>query len=464
MEPLLLHEIAAACHGKVVAGCSDLAVCRVGTDSRQTEPGDLFVALVGERHDGHTHIAEAVERGAVVVLGARDRLTVPPVGCGLVEVEDTRRALGDLAAAYRAGFDLPVVAVAGSNGKTTTKDLMGSVLAQGVASLWTQANYNNDIGVPLTLLRIERRHQVAVVEAGTNHPGELASLLRQIQPTHGVLTSLGREHLEFFGNLAGVVEEEGWLAELLPADGTLYVNADSPGLERVLARTRARVVRAGWSGSADWQATCFEYEEGGMRFCVRAPRAPFGGTYHIPAWGRHQVVNVLLALAVAADFGLTRDQIQAGLSAFRLPPMRLQLTVWRGIAWLEDCYNANADSVNAALETLEALPCQGRRLAVLGDMMELGSNALAAHREVGRRAAAAAQQLVAVGQMAPVMAEAARAAGMRDVAECADAAAAGAALASAVRAGDLVLVKASRAARLERVVEHLKAGGAGGGI
>ena len=464
MEPLSLHQVAAACRGDILAGAPDLVVRRVGTDSRRTEPGDLFVALVGDRHDGHAHIASAAERGAIAVLGARSRPIAAPSGCALVVVDDTRRALGDLAAAYRSGFDLPVVAVAGSNGKTTTKDLIAAVLAQRYASLSSEGNFNNDIGVPLTLLRVERRHQVAVIEAGTNHPGELALLLGQIQPTHGVLTSLGREHLEFFGNLGGVVDEEGWLAELLPASGTLYVNGDSPGMEDVVARTRAAVVRVGWGANADWQATGVDTDADGMRFGVRAPRPDCSGTYRIRAWGRHQVVNALLGLAVGADFGLTREQMQAGLDAFRLPRMRLQLSEWRGISVLEDCYNANEDSMTAALDTLRALPCAGRRLAVLGDMAELGEHAAEAHREVGRRSAGVVDQLIAVGRMAPVMARAARDAGLRDVVECEDASAAASALAGAVRAGDLVLVKASRATRLEGVFEGLKAAWAGGGI
>jgi UDP-N-acetylmuramoyl-tripeptide--D-alanyl-D-alanine ligase len=279
-----------------------------------------------------------------------------------------------------------------------------------------------------------------------------------------VLTSLGREHLEFFGGFAGVLQEEGWLAELLPASGTLFVNADSPGLEGLLARTRAKVVRVGWGSQADWQAVSADFTTRGMRFAVRAPRPAYDGIYQVPAWGRHQVPNALLALAVGADFGLTRDQLQAGLGAFRPPKMRLQLSEWRGIALLDDCYNANADSMNAALETLRAFPCPGQRWAVLGDMAELGDHALAAHEEVGRHAATAAQRLIAVGRMAAVMARAAREAGLREVVECGDVAAAAAGLAAAARPGDLVLVKASRATRLERVVDHFKAQFAGTGV
>jgi len=457
MEPLTLQQIAAACHGDIRAGSPDTVVRRICTDSRQTRPGDLFVALVGEHHDGHAHIPDALAGGTAAVLGTDARLTRPLAGCGVVAVADTRRALGDLAAAYRSRFGLPVLAVAGSNGKTTTKDLIGAVLAQGLTTLTSEASYNNDVGVPLTLLRLERRHQVAVVEAGTNHPGELAALLQQIQPTHGVLTSLGREHLEFFGDFGGVLEEEGWLAALLPAAGTLFVNADSPGIDELLIRTRARVVRVGEGPHTDWQATAATFDTRGMRFEIRAPRPAYDGTYLLPAWGRHQVLNALLALAVGAEFGLTRAQLQAGLDTFHPPKSRLELGQWRGVTLLDDSYNANADSMQAALETLRSLPCEGRRWAVLGDMAELGDHAPAAHAEVGRRAATAAQRLITVGRMAAVTARAAREAGLSEVAECGDVAAAAADLAAAVQPGDLVLVKASRTARLERLVEQFKA-------
>ena len=172
----------------------------------------------------------------------------------MIAVEDTRKALGQLAAQYRKDFVLPVVAVGGSNGKTTTKELVASVLKQELATLWSEASFNNDIGVPLTLLRLEKSHQAAVLEVGTNHPGELAPLVKMIQPNYGIITCVGREHLEFFGDLAGVAREEGWLAELLPADGKLFVNGDDEWTSRAVERTRAQVVRVGFAAGNDWRA------------------------------------------------------------------------------------------------------------------------------------------------------------------------------------------------------------------
>src|ERR1019366_3934997 len=188
-------------------------------DSRLAEPDDLFFALAGARFDAHRLLPEVARRGVGAIVAERDKLPADFSQCAVIAVPNTRRALGQLGARYRRDFDLPVIAVGGSNGKTTTKELIASVLRQQKAVLWSEASFNNEIGVPLTLLRLERSHQAAVLEAGSNHPGELAPLLKMIRPNYGVITCVGREHLEFFGDLAGVAPEEGGLAELLPADG-----------------------------------------------------------------------------------------------------------------------------------------------------------------------------------------------------------------------------------------------------
>ena len=207
----------------------------------------------------------------------------------------SRAALGKLAAAYRKDFALPVICVGGSNGKTTVKELIASVLEQKLATLWSEASFNNDIGVPLTLLRLEKSHQAAVLEAGTNHPGELAPLVKMIQPKFGVITNIGREHLEFFGDVAGVAREEGWLAELLPADGKLFLNGDNEWTEKIAARTKAKVVRVGIGEKNDWRAEKIRLDKNGVTFRVTARRSEeFSGEYRINLLGRHQVANALL--------------------------------------------------------------------------------------------------------------------------------------------------------------------------
>ena len=429
----------------------------MSTDTRQLLPESLFVALKGERYDGHEFVAEAARRGASAVLGERTRLPAPLPDCAVVAVPNSRRALGEWAAWHRRRFDPRVVAVAGSNGKTTVKQLLAAVLAQRFATLASEASFNNDIGVPLTLLKLDRACEAAVLEVGTNHPGELAPLLRMIAPRVGVLTSLGPEHLEHFGDLDGVIQEEGWLAELLPAEGLLVMPGDDPATERVGSRTPARRVRVGWQAGNDWRVTAACVDESGTSLQVEAPRPEWSGEYWLALLGRHQAVNALLALAVGAELGLTAAELRRGLAACPQPPMRLALSDLHGVRVLDDSYNANVASMQVALETLRDLADGGRTVAILGDMAELGARGPAAHAEVARLAAATGVgHLFAVGRMAGVLAETARQAGLADAREFADSALAGRAAKEFLRPGDWVLVKASRAARLERVVEILK--------
>jgi UDP-N-acetylmuramoyl-tripeptide--D-alanyl-D-alanine ligase len=384
--------------------------------------------------------------------------TIPHLdGCSVVIVDNTRTALGRLASAYRQDFKLPIIAVGGSNGKTTTKELIASVLSEKSSTLSSESSFNNDIGVPLTLLRLKESHQAAVLEVGTNHPGELAPLLSMIQPKHGVLTSIGREHLEYFGDIEGVAREESEIAGVLATDGKLFVNGDDEWCLKIAAATKAEVIRVGFSNGNDWTARINRLDRNGTLFHVENSNAGFRREYRIGLIGRHQVVNALLAIAVAAEFGLSPLEVAAGLQKCEPPKMRLQLWEAQGVRVLDDAYNANADSMLAALRTLQEFPCKGRRVAVLGDMAELGKHTQAAHEEVGRRAAElGVGQLFAIGSMAPIMARAAREAGLSRVLEFADVESAAAAVKSFVRNGDLLLVKASRSARLERISEVLK--------
>lgn len=461
MEARSLRFIATACTGELLSGLPEACAQRACTDSRRVQAGDLFFALSGGRFDGHDFLRQAAEKGAIAVVVQRSRVTKDWSGCAMIAVEDTRKALGQLASTYREDFSLPLVAVGGSNGKTTTKELVASVLRQKVATLWSEASFNNDIGVPLTLLRLEKSHQAAVLEAGTNHPGELAPLLKMIRPNHGVITCIGREHLEFFGDVAGVAREEGCLAEVLPADGKLFVNGDDEWAGRLMERTRAAVIRVGFAASNDWCARGLRLDKQGVQFQVDGPRADFAGEYRIHLLGRHQVVNALYAIAIGVELGLSRAEVARGLAQCGQPKMRLELWEHDGVWVLDDTYNANADSVIAALQTLRELPCKGRRMAVLGDMAELGAHGEAAHEEIGRRAAElGVGQLFAVGKMAPVVARGARDAGLNRVFEFADLETAAAAVKSFVKSGDVVLLKASRATRLERIAEVLRAGSA----
>jgi UDP-N-acetylmuramoyl-tripeptide--D-alanyl-D-alanine ligase len=457
VETCSLKFVAEACAAEIRRGSGETLVKNVCTDSRQAKPGDLFFAIHGEKFDGHEFLDEVAAKGVAAVVVEKRKIPAPLLDCAVLVVDDARVAFGKMAAAYRKDFDLPVVCVGGSNGKTTVKELIASVLRQKFSTLASEASFNNDIGVPLTLLRLEKTHQAAVLEAGTNHPGELAALVKMIAPQFGVLTNIGREHLEFFGDVAGVAQEEGRLAELLPADGKLFLNGDNEWTEKILARTKAKVVRVGIDEENDWRADKIRLDKNGVTFRVQTVKENFCGEYRINLLGRHQVANALFAIAVGEELGLSRDEIQSGLADCKPPKMRLQFWEANGVRILDDAYNANADSTIAALETLCDLPLQGRRVAVLGDMEELGAHSEAAHAEVGKRAAELKiGQLFAVGKMAAVTAKAARDGGLNRVIEFENVEAAVTAIRKFLKTGDVVLLKASRVSRLERIAETLK--------
>jgi UDP-N-acetylmuramoyl-tripeptide--D-alanyl-D-alanine ligase len=445
--------------GQRLSGTPASLVRRVCTDSRQIQAHDLFVALSGDRFDAHAFLDEAAAKGALGLVAERAKLPARLPECAVIAVENTRSAFGRMAARYRNDFSLPVIGIGGSNGKTTTKELLRSVLACKFKTLASPGSFNNDVGVPTTLFELRQEHEVAVLEFGTNHPGELPALVRLARPQIAVIPSIGREHLEFFQDLDGVLAEEGWLAELLPADGKLYLNGDTLGAAQIMRRSLAPVVRVGFSPGNDWRARKPQMDQSGVSFEVEVSRPQFAREFRVPLLGRHQVVNALLAIAVAADFGLAPEQVQQGLLKCTPPKLRLQLWTFDDVLVLDDCYNANADSMRAALETLRDFPCHGRRVAVLGDMAELGAHAAAAHSEIGQYAAAVGvQQLFTVGSMAALAAEAARQAGVPGVAAFTDIVEAAGALRQFLAPRDVVLLKASRAAGLERIGALLRQG------
>jgi UDP-N-acetylmuramoyl-tripeptide--D-alanyl-D-alanine ligase len=451
MEPRPLRFFAEACDGELCDVDGGRVVKRVCTDTRDLRAGDLFVALGGDRFDGHDYVGEALRSGAVAAVVAR-RQAGRFEGVPRLEVADPRRALGRMAGRYRSEFRIPVVAVAGSNGKTTTKEILGGVLGGCFETLRSRDSFNNDIGVPVTLLGLESRHVAAVVEVGTNHPGELAPLLRLACPRIGVLTHIGEEHLEHFGSVAGVVEEEGWVADLLPPDGLLVLPGDQPWTDAVVARTRARVVRTGTASGCDWQVVGMEVDADGTTFAVRCVRPELNGEYRVNLVGRHQVSNAVLALAVAAEFGLGRDELRRGLLSCGPAKWRMNRWEFEGVQVIEDCYNANPDSMAAALETLRGFPCSGRRVVVMGGMAELGRHGPRAHARMGHRVAELGLDwLVGVGRDAALAVDAAVGEGMGSAVAVDAVEGAAAALRAYLRPGDCLLIKGSRSARLERL-------------
>jgi UDP-N-acetylmuramoyl-tripeptide--D-alanyl-D-alanine ligase len=451
-----VQDIVAASRGALVTGDLGMPVAGVSIDSRTLEVGDAFFAIRGHQHDGHDHVADAAERGAscLVVHSLPDD---PPAGAALVLVEDTTHALGRLAARHRARFDIPLVAVTGSNGKTTTKELLASVMATRLVTLKSPASFNNQWGVPITLLGLGPEHEAAVVEIGTNQPGEIEALAAIAAPTVGVVTIVTAQHTEFLGSLDGVREEKAALVRALPASGTAVLNADDPLVLGMAGDTRATVVTFGRSPTATVHLASDVLEDAdSLRFTIEYAGAR--AAVSLAFAGRHNATNALAAAAGGVALGLTLSDIAHGLAAAHPAKGRC---VWRtagGVRILDDTYNANPVSMRAALDTVSSRRGSGRLAIVLGDMLELGDIADEAHREVGRQIAAlGVDELVGVGPRARLTVEAARAAGLGEVRHATTFEDAVAHLLKRLAPGDVVLVKGSRVMRLERVVDALEA-------
>lgn len=442
-----LSEFAATCGGRLVG--EDRAFATLSTDTRRIGRGELFVALRGPSFDGNTFLAQAAAAGAAGALAEREG----PAGFPVVLVPDALQALQQAARRWREGFDIPLIGVAGSNGKTTTKEMLAAILAQGGAVLATQGNLNNHIGVPLTLLRLAPAHRRAVIEMGANRAGEVAQLAAFARPNIGLVTNAGAEHLEGFGSLEGAARAEGELFAALGQADIAILNADDAFAPLWRDLTVARIVTFGLGAKADYSARDIRTQVGAegftTRFTLVSPVGEIPVTLHLA--GKHNVVNALGAAAAAVSAGASLAEVAAGLATMRPVSGRLQ---WRptacGAAVIDDSYNANPSSMQAAIDVLESLG--GRRWLVMGEMAELGAFAEEAHREAGRYARAhGVERLFAVGGLTELA--------VKTFGEGASWYADTDSLVEAVK-GDLVaeirvLVKGSRFNRLERVVESL---------
>ncbi|MGZ3632179.1 MAG: UDP-N-acetylmuramoyl-tripeptide--D-alanyl-D-alanine ligase [Candidatus Limnocylindrales bacterium] len=459
------HSLASASGGRLVqAGTRPMRGAAV--DSRRVEPGNIFVALPGAHTDGHHFLPEAVARGArgllVTALPAAHELAA--LGdVTVVAVDDALAGLQALAGEWRTRFTPLVVGVTGSLAKTSTKEAAAAVLGTRRRVLASAGNENNEIGLPLTLLRLTPEVEVAVLEMGMYVEGEIAHLARLARPHIGVVTAVRGVHLERAGSIETIEREKGRLVEALPADGVAVLNADDPRVLRMRERTAARTVAYGFSPTADVGAEdVVSHGDAGMGFQLRAERQRV--LVETPALGRHNVHNALAAAAVGLAAGLPLAAIGEGLAAGWGAPHRSVLLVagpWRVI---DDTYNASPDTMAAALDLLGDLPAR-RRVAVLGEMLELGDVAEAEHLALGERAAAVADLLLTVGAGGRTMAEAARSAGLAAsaVLQVEDAAQAAEVLLPRLHPGDLVLVKGSRGVALETLVERLVEAGRAGG-
>jgi len=425
-------------------------------DSRLVRPGEVFVALPGERTDGHAYVPEAIARGAGAVIVARPLADPDALGdVTAVRVADPLAALGALATGWRRRFDPLVVGVTGSIAKTSTKEAVAAVLGRRFTTLRNEGNQNNEVGLPLTVLRLRPEHEAAVLEMGMYVGGEIADLARIARPRIGVVTAIQAVHLSRIGSLQAIEQAKGELLEALPSDGVAVLNADDPIVSRMGDRTVARAVTYGFAGDADVGAEAVEsLGLDGMRFMLRAAGTRRQVT--IPVLGRLSVHNALAAAAVGVSAGLSVDEIAAGLAMGWAAPHRVEVVRLGAVTIVDDTYNASPRSVMAALDVLAGLP--GRRGAVLGEMLELGDASGEGHRDVGEAAARTVDWLMVVGAGAGAIAEGAEAAGLPRSAihRVHDTVAALAALPPRLRDGDVVLVKASRGIALEAVVDGLR--------
>ena len=457
MEEITLGQLLQAVNGTLLGPFQNPSaiIQKVDTDSRNMHPGSLFIPLVGDRFDGHAYINAALESGAVGCLTARERESYREDKF-YVKVANTQRALRDLAAWYKARFDIPFVAVTGSVGKTTAKDMIAAVLGTRFRVLKTEGNFNNNIGLPLTILRLDRTVQVCVLEMGMDRPGEIDYLADIVRPNVGVITNIGDAHIERLGSRENIFRAK---CELLPhirkENGLLILNGDDALLSTLRGRTPVPAVFCGSGEGLEYRAQSAS-SEGLDSLRSRLTTPAMDREVCIPALGSHMIYPTLIAAAVGEHFGLTADEIEQGIARFVPTRMRMNLVQrGNGITILDDTYNANPQSMRAAISVL-ADSRSAWKLAVLGDMFELGPYSPALHTGVGEYLGKRKIDcLVAVGDQARYLAEGAQSAGMTAVYPCADKKAAREILPGLIRPDSTILVKASRGMRMEELVDQL---------
>ena len=448
MTPIDASTLARHAGGEIAAGRGDAVARTVSTDTRTIPAGSVFFALRGERFDANDFAPQAIAAGASIVVVERWTGEAPE-HAAVVRVPDSLAALQRFAAWYRRQRELPVVGITGSNGKTSTKDFTAAVLGRAFEVCATRGNLNNHIGVPLSVLSLEESHTAAVFEMGMNHPGEIAPLCEIAKPNLGIITNIGTAHIEFMGSREAIAEEKGALARALPEDGALFVPAGCDFHDYFKRRTKARVIAVG-NGRGLVRAENLRQHDGRSRFTLVID-GQASAEVDLPVTGRHMVTNALLAAGAGWFLGMASEEIAAGLSSTVLTSGRLRRFVSGGITVFDDTYNANPESMAAAIDTLAETPVGGggRRFAVLGRMGELGPHAAVAHLKVGRLAADRGLVVVAVGEGSQGIAD-----GAGKAEHFPDESTAAAWLASQAKPGDVVLFKASRSAAIERVMHR----------
>ena len=458
MDKTPLLEIATMSGTKLLRDATGVAISNINKDTRTIRPGDLYIGLRGENFDGNAFASQAIEKGAAAVLldspvEAQKLAASAPV----LLAEDSLAALTRLAAAWRAKLDLKVLGITGSSGKTSTKEFAAAVLGAKFKVVKTRGNLNNQIGVPLSILAANSNDKAAVWEVGMSHPGEIAPLAALIKPDCAIITNIGTAHIEYMKTRDAIALEKGMLAEAVPASGSVILSAEDNKTDSIAARCGGKVIRTGLNGG-NLTATEIVASDAGTTFKVvlHSANQMLTAAASIPVQGLHMVQNALMAIAAGLELGVPLEAAVKGLSRTELAGGRLEKRIHKGVAFLDDTYNANPDSMEAALNTLRFTPCVGRRIAVLGKMGELGDYAAEGYSRVGCATVKYADVLVTVGGEARQISATARELGFSRIHEVEDTAAAARIIDQLARPGDLVLVKGSRSAQMETLFQKLQ--------
>lgn len=452
-----VKDILISTGGAILSGEEKDILVGVSTDTRRLKAGELFVAIKGDRFDGHNFILDAVSKGAGAVLvqdGCITNSNFDMQGVSFISVSDTIKALGDIARFHRSRFSIPLIGITGSNGKTTTKEMTAAILARKFDVLKNFGTENNHIGVPFTLMRLNAKHRVAVLEMGTNHLGEIRRLSEIAKPTRAVITNIGPSHLEHLGDIETVLKAKCEILESLSGEeARLVINGDDESL--AVIETDLKLIRFGLNREFDFYADKVNLEPDGISFRLNGK-----WDINIGLVGRHNVYNALAAIAASWDFGVSVEDIREALKEFRVPNMRMEVMRLGDIKIINDTYNSNPLSMKQAIEALKDITTKGRKILVAGDMLELGTLSGRFHHLVGRQAAESGIDLiVAVGKLAEHIAKGAQEAGMSEkkIKMCNLTKEACQAVLQLIKKGDTVLVKGSRAMKMEEIVNGLEA-------
>ncbi len=448
-----INELLEASGGKLVSQASGAVISGISIDSRAIKPRDAFIAIKGDNFDGHDFIDAAIKKGAACIIKeARSKVKCKSCNVVFIEVKDTIKSLGDIANFQRRKFNIPVIAVTGSNGKTTTKEMVAHVLSAKFKVLKNEGTKNNHIGLPMTLVNLDTSYDIAVLEVGTNHPGEVEYLTRICEPNIGIITNIGPSHLEFLHDLKGVFREKYRMAENLMAPRICILNADDDLLKKkAYAKAKEHfVLGVGIKNPSDFSARLIKNAAAAVKFCVNKKYK-----FTLNTLGYYNVYNALCSIAAARVFGIAYKDISRKLCAFDFPKSRLKFLELGGVKFIDDTYNSNPLSLKHALDTLADIKTAGRKIFVMGDMLELGSRKEKFHRHAGKSLISTCNVFIAVGDLSRLAAEAARDSGFdaNNIFTCSTTSQAREILFNRLlpKKGDFVLVKGSRSMKMEEV-------------